>query len=121
VEQPGLGSKCGPPLPYDGHRLAKREGVDSLARITILDFEFTAHAIDALGDWGIRPDDLYDLLTMRHIVKRNRKDRAAAHILIGYDLQGRCLAAPITPTADPAVWRVITVWPCKPSDAAKLR
>jgi hypothetical protein len=92
-----------------------------LARITILDLEFTAHAIDALNDWGIRPDDLYDLLTIRYVVKRNRKDRAASHILIGYDLQGRCLAAPITPTDDPVVWRVITVWPCKPSEAAKLR
>ena len=95
--------------------------MDSLARITILDLEFTAHAIDALGRRGIQPDDVLTLLTTRYIVKRNRKHRAASHVLIGYDWGGRCLATPIVPTDDPVVWRVITVWRCKPDEAAMPR
>jgi hypothetical protein len=54
-------------------------------------------------------------------VIRNRKERAASHILLGTDDQGRCLAIPIVPTDDPYIWRPITAWYCKPSELARLR
>lgn len=92
-----------------------------MAPIRVLVLEFTDHAIEALDRRGIQPDHVLTLLTTRYIVKRNRKHRAASHVLIGYDWGGRCLAAPIVPTDDPVVWRVITVWRCKPDEAAMLR
>ena len=92
-----------------------------MARVSILELQFTDHAITSMFRRGIDPDDLPAMLTTRHVVTRNRKGRAASHVLIGYDFQGRCIAAPIVPTHDPSVWRIITVWYCKPSEAAKLR
>lgn len=92
-----------------------------MSRSTILDLRFTDHALSALGERGIDPDDLVAMLNFRHVLSRNRKGRAASHVLIGYDLRGRCIAAPVAPTHDPVVWRVITAWYCKPSEAAKLR
>ena len=91
-----------------------------MTRIRVLDLIFTAHAASALDDRGILPEDLYAILDTRYVVTRNRRRRSASHVLIGYDLQGPCLAAPIAPTHDPGIWRVLTAWPCKPSEAAKL-
>ena len=93
-----------------------------MARIRVLAFIFTDHAISALNDWSILPDDLNDILASGdYVVTRNRRGRAATHILIGYDARRRCLAAPIAPTHDPTLWRVVTVWPCKPSEASRIR
>ena len=93
-----------------------------MARISIVGFSFTDHAVSTLADWNIIPDDLNDLLERGdYIVTRNRRNRAASHILIGYDARGRCLAAPIAPTHNPGLWRVVTAWPCKPNEAARMR
>ena len=70
---------------------------------------------------GITRRDLVDVLAGRHVITRNRKDRAASHVLIGWDGQGRCLAVPILPTDDPSTWQAFTAWHCKPGEAAKLR
>ena len=92
-----------------------------MARISILDLILTDHAANALDDRGILPEDLYAVIDSLYVVIRNRRGRAASHVLIGYDPYGRCLAAPIARTDQPRVWPVITVWPCKPSEVARLR
>ena len=102
-------------------RIRERLGAGTVARTSILDLQFTDHAIAALAKRGIALDDLHAMLNTRHVLTRNRKGRAASHVLIGYDPQGRCIAAPVVPTHDPVVWRIITAWYCKPSEAAKLR
>lgn len=88
---------------------------------TVIELLTTAHAREVMDLRGITLDDLADVLANRHIVIRNRKDRAASHILIGRDERGRCLAVPVAPTDHPYTWRAVTVWPCKPSEAARLR
>lgn len=93
-----------------------------MARIDIARFIFRGRAIDKMWEHGVTPAQLDDILdTSSYVVERNRSDRAAPYILYGMDAQGRCIAAPIVPTADRLVWRVITAWYCKPSEAAKLR
>lgn len=92
-----------------------------MARFSILDLELTDHAVSALDEWGVLPEHLYAIIDGFYEVTRNRRGRAASHVLIGYDPHGRCLAAPMVPTGEPGVWRVITVWPCKPSETAKLQ
>ena len=92
-----------------------------MARFSIFDLELTDHAAGALDDYGVLLDDLYAIIAGSYVVTRNRRGRAASHVLIGYDPHGRCLAAPIVPTEHRGVWRVITVWPCKPSEVDKLR
>ena len=102
--------------------MRERLGVGKMARTSILDLVFTDHAVSAFDDWNILPDDLFDILEIGdYVVTRNRQGRAASHVLIGYDGRGRCLAAPIAPTHDPTTWRVVTAWPCKPSEASKIR
>lgn len=92
-----------------------------MPRNTILDLRFTDHALSTLAERGIDPDDLLATLKSRHVLTRNRKGRTGSHVLIGYDFYGRCIAAPVVPTQDPGIWRVITAWYCKSSEAAKLR
>ncbi len=88
---------------------------------TIIDLLPTTHAREAMHRRDICLDDLTDMLARPHVVIRNRKGRAAPHILIGRDARGRCLAIPVAPTDHPYTWRAVTAWPCKPSEAAKLR
>jgi len=95
--------------------------MDAMARIDIADFDITRRVFDKIADHGITVDQLYAVLDEFSVVIRNRKHRAASHALLGTDGQGRCLAIPIVPTDDPFVWRPITAWYCKPSEAAILR
>jgi hypothetical protein len=83
--------------------------------------QITRTAEEKLWSHGIERDQVAAVPEGRTVLARNRKGRAASHILIGRDAQGRCLAIPVRPTDDPTVWRVITAWPCKRSEAAKLR
>ena len=92
-----------------------------MARIEIADFDVTDLTIDKLWSHGIVPDQLYAVLDSFWAVVRNRRSRSASHILLGTDDQGRCLAIPIVPTDDRLVWRPITAWYCKSSEATKLR
>ena len=104
-----------------GHLGSQSVGVGAVARISILDLRLTDHAASALDERGILPEDLYAIIAGFYVVTRNRRGRAASNVLIGYDPHGRCLAAPIVPTDHSGVWRVITVWPCKSSEADMLR
>lgn len=92
-----------------------------MAQSDIIDFDLTDRALVKAARHGIILPQLYAVLDNRHVLTRNRKDRAASHVLIGRDDQGRCLAIPVAPTEDPLIWRPITAWYCKPSEAAKLR
>lgn len=69
---------------------------------------------------GIDSERLLEVIRGNYIVVRNRAQRAASHLLIGEDAQRRCLTAPILPTDDPRIWRPLTAWPCKKSEAAQL-
>ncbi len=92
-----------------------------MPRIEIVEFDFTDRAIDKLWGYGIDPEQLYAVLANRHVITRNRPGHAAPYVLIGRDEQGRCLAIPVVPTDDRLVWRPITAWYCKKSEAARLR
>jgi hypothetical protein len=69
---------------------------------------------------GQNPEDVVEVLFFPRVVRRNRKERRASHILIGRTRQGWCLAMPIEPTAEVGVWRPVTAWRCKPSEWALL-
>jgi hypothetical protein len=86
-----------------------------------VDFIFTERTIEKLQAHGVTVQQLREVLANRNVLKRNRKQRAASHMLIGFDDHDRCLAIPVAPTDDPLIWRPITAWYCKPSEAAKVR
>ncbi len=92
-----------------------------MPRIEIARFQITDTAADKLWSHGLVARQVRSVLSGRTVLTRNRAGRAAPYMLLGRDEQGRCLAIPIVPTDDRLIWRVITAWYCKPSEAAKLR
>jgi hypothetical protein len=80
----------------------------------------TQPAIEKGSRHGITGAQMQAVAANDHILARNRKGRAASHLMIGRDDQGRCLAMPVVPTDHPRTWRAITTWFCKSSEAAKL-
>ncbi len=81
----------------------------------------TQHAMQKGARHGITGEQMQAVAGNDHVLARNRKGRAASHLLIGRDDQGRCLAMPVVATDQPRVWRAITAWYCKLSESAKLR
>jgi hypothetical protein len=91
-----------------------------MARIDIAELDVTG-AVNKLWNHGLTAAQARSVLGRSWVVARNRPNRAVPYLLIGRDEQGRCLTMPIVPTDEPLVWRVITGWYCKPSEAAILR
>jgi hypothetical protein len=92
-----------------------------LPRLEIATFDITDVAEAKFWSHGIDKQQVLSVLDFRWIVLRNRRGRAAPFVVVGRDEQGRCLAIPIQPTHDRFVWRPVTAWYCKPSEAAKIR
>lgn len=87
---------------------------------TIRAFLFEDDNEAKLAVHGVRSEQVEQLLD-DFIVARNRRGRRAAYLVIGRDWGGACIAVPIEPTHDPAIWRPVTGWRCKESEAAYLR
>lgn len=92
-----------------------------MTRVEIIDFKITDQALEHASWHGISIDQLFAVLDHFWVVTPNRKERAASHILYGTDNQGQCVAIPIARTDEPGIWRPITAWYCKKSEAAILR
>jgi hypothetical protein len=92
-----------------------------MARITIVDVLLGDRAEAKMWAHGITGQQVRELLRNRMTVIANRKNRAADYVVIGRDDSGGCIAVPVLPTDDPTIWRPVTAWYCKPSEAAKLR
>ncbi|MDQ3226054.1 MAG: hypothetical protein M3Q50_05415 [Chloroflexota bacterium] len=92
-----------------------------MARITIREFSIGERAADKFWTHGITRRQVEEVLLNRMVVTINRRNRAAGHLAIGRDNNGRCIVIPVVVTEDPTVWRPITAWYCKPGEAAKLR
>ncbi len=76
--------------------------------------------VDHLWEHLISPEQVQSLITGHYIIRRNRSERAATHLLTGTDYFGNCLTVAIVRTDDPGVWRVITAWECKRGEATLL-
>jgi hypothetical protein len=75
---------------------------------------------DKFWDHGLSRDRVLQVLDNPWIIAPNRRERAGSYLIIGRDDGGCCIAVPITPTHDPLIWRPVTAWPCKDSEAARL-
>ena len=90
--------------------------------ITLVDFEFDEDNSAHCAAHGIYPPDLYDALDSGEwVTMPNRKGLAGSYLFIGRARSGRILAAPIRATGEPGVWRPVSAWPAKPSEARHLR
>jgi hypothetical protein len=88
--------------------------------IRVVELVIDDENVDKFWQHGVDPADVVEVLLFPRVVRKNRKERRASHILIGRTRRGACLAMPIEPTAEAGVWRPVTAWPCKPSEWALL-
>ena len=88
--------------------------------ITIAAFDFDDENVEKLAAHGVTSAQVEQVLEDNIVVRRNRKGRNAPFIVFGRDRSGQCLAIPVAPTDDPVIWRPVTAWYCKQSEAARL-
>jgi hypothetical protein len=88
--------------------------------ISVDELVFDDDNIEKFWHHGLQPEDVIEVLLVPRVVRRNRKERRASHILIGRTQRGDCLAIPIEPTTESRVWRPVTAWHCKSSEWALL-
>jgi uncharacterized DUF497 family protein len=86
--------------------------------IEIARFLFDEENEDKLWEHGLTIVDVQEILEAPHIIKQNRKQRRASHLVVGRNGQGRCIAIPVERTHDPLTWRPVTAWPCKDHEEA---
>lgn len=84
------------------------------------DFLYDDENEEKFASHGLSVDQVDQVLDSGFVVVPNRKGRRAPYLVIGVDHGGRCIAIPVEPTHDPVLWRPITAWPCKESEAARL-
>lgn len=87
---------------------------------TILALLFDDENEEKFATHGVRPAQVEQILDDDYIVVRNRKGRRAEYLLVGRDWGGACIAVPVEPTHDPALWRPVTAWPCKETERNRL-
>lgn len=86
------------------------------SRSNVADFAMDDVNEDEIAKHGISRRQLFEVLNASHHVKKYRRGRRATYMVIGRDRQGQCIAIPIEPTPDRAIWRPVTAWFCKPHE-----
>jgi hypothetical protein len=88
----------------------------------IEEFDFDEDDLAHCAAYGVYPLDLYDALdSSEWVLIPNKRGMAGSHLFIGRTRSGRIITAPISETAEWGVWRPISAWPAKPSEARHLR
>ncbi len=87
---------------------------------TMDDFALDDHNEEKFWSHGLTGDQVRQVVDRPYTIRPNQKGRRASYQIIGLDRQGRCLAVPIEPFHDRAVWRPVTAWLCKASERALL-
>jgi hypothetical protein len=93
------------------------------ARLPVIEgFVWDDENEDKVWVHGLRPGDIDSMLDSTHVVRRNRKDRRGVQQVIGCDRGGRVITVIIEPVGvEGRLWRPVTAWPSKPSEARLLR
>lgn len=86
----------------------------------ILGFAFDEENEDKFANHGLTAKSVRQVLDQPFAVAPNRKNRSAPYLVIGRDASGQCLCIPVIETHEPGIWRPVTAWQCKKSEAARL-
>ena len=78
--------------------------------IRVYELEMDETNAEELAKHGISEARVLSVLEGRPQFFRNKRGRAATHVMIGPDSSGIILAIPIKPTHIPGRWRPITGW-----------
>ena len=88
----------------------------------ILDFLFDEDNLDKIAAHHVRDWQILDVLSdPERVIVPSRRRRRAQFLVIGHDRGGRCITIPVESTGNPEIWRPVTAWFCKPSEAARVR
>lgn len=82
----------------------------------VLELLFDDRNIEEMTVHGVTPEQAEQVLDNGPRIGRNRRERAATHLMIGFDNGGACVAIPIEPAWEPGLWRPVTAWYCKPAE-----
>ena len=86
----------------------------------IADFLIDDDNSEKFWSHSLTEEQVRQVLDNSFTVVPNRKNRRASHLVIGRDWNGQCITIPVESTYDPIVWRPVTAWRCKASEAARL-
>jgi uncharacterized DUF497 family protein len=86
----------------------------------ILGFAFDEENEDKFAAHGLTVTSIQQVLDRPFAVAPNRKNRSAPYLVIGRNASGQCICIPVVETCDPEIWRPVTAWFCKKSEAARL-
>jgi uncharacterized DUF497 family protein len=87
--------------------------------LDIRELEFDDENEGKASSHGVSMIELFQLLDGRVRAFKNRKDRAATHLMIGRTHGGRTITVPIVETAVPGRWRPVTAWPSTDAERAR--
>ena len=86
----------------------------------VANFLFDAENEAKMGNHGLTPQRVLQVLDSRHIVVKNRRRRHGVFLIVGTDNGGACITVPVEPTHDRLLWRPVTAWPSKDHERAWL-
>jgi uncharacterized DUF497 family protein len=84
-------------------------------------FAFDDENEEKIAAHGLTVEQVEEVLGNPHMIIRNRKHRRGAHLIVGKDNGGICIAVPVEPTYHSYVWRPVTAWQCKEQEKMLLR
>jgi len=86
----------------------------------VADFLFDDEIEAKMGNHGLTPRKVLQVLENRHIVVKNRRRRRGVFPIVGTDNGGAYITVPVEPTHDRLLWRPVTAWPSKDHERAWL-
>lgn len=87
--------------------------------IEIGDLQFDEGNESEMARHGVAPEEVLQVAMGDFKAFRNKKGRAASHVLIGPTLGGRLLSIPIVTTEVEGVWRPVTAWEASDGERTK--
>ncbi len=85
--------------------------------LRVEDLHISDRARDKLASHGVTIRTVRQVLYERPKYRKNKKNRAASHLMIGPDRGGAMWAIAIRETDyQPGLWRVINGWPAEDTD-----
>jgi hypothetical protein len=92
-----------------------------VAAIRIAELEFDEDNEDELAAHNVTAIEVLEILDNLFTVRRNKKNRSGARLLIGQTNGGRVLTIVLAPTHTPDRWRPVTGWTSTAPERKMLR
>jgi len=82
----------------------------------IVELRISRRALRKIIARGIGEAEPFEVWFNRHVILRNRRNRAASHRMVGKTDGGRMLTLLMTQTEDVGVWVAVNAWPASKAE-----